>query len=49
MPASNGALLTESVHASLQEMIFTGELAPGSPLSVPALAARLNVSRWPSS
>lgn len=47
MPASNGALLTESVHSSLQEMIFTGELAPGSPLSVPALAARLNVSRTP--
>ncbi|BBY89894.1 GntR family transcriptional regulator [Mycolicibacterium tokaiense] len=47
MPASNGALLTESVHNSLQEMIFTGELAPGSPLSVPALAARLNVSRTP--
>ncbi len=47
MSASNGALLTESVHNSLQEMIFTGELTPGSPLSVPALAARLNVSRTP--
>jgi DNA-binding GntR family transcriptional regulator len=47
MTASDGALLTESVHDMLQEMIFTGELAPGSPLSVPALAARLNVSRTP--
>lgn len=47
MTASDGALLTESVHDSLQEMIFTGELVPGSPLSVPALAARLNVSRTP--
>jgi DNA-binding GntR family transcriptional regulator len=36
-----------SVHNSLQEMIFSGELLPGSPLSVPALAARLNVSRTP--
>lgn len=47
MTASDGALLTESVHRSLQEMIFSGELLPGSPLSVPALAARLNVSRTP--
>ena len=47
MTSSDGALLTESVHSSLQEMIFTGELQPGSPLSVPALAARLNVSRTP--
>lgn len=47
MTASDGALLTESVHDSLQEMIFNGELQAGSPLSVPALAARLNVSRTP--
>jgi DNA-binding GntR family transcriptional regulator len=47
MTASDGALLTVSVHNSLQEMIFSGELLPGSPLSVPALAARLNVSRTP--
>ena len=47
MTSSDGALLTESVHSSLQEMIFNGELQPGSPLSVPALAARLNVSRTP--
>jgi DNA-binding GntR family transcriptional regulator len=47
MTASDGAPLTESVHDSLQEMIFSGELMPGSPLSVPALAATLNVSRTP--
>ncbi|MFT4044181.1 MAG: GntR family transcriptional regulator [Gordonia sp. (in: high G+C Gram-positive bacteria)] len=40
-------LLTESVHDALQEMIFSGELSPGSQLSVPALATRLNVSRTP--
>lgn len=47
MTSSDGALLTESVHSALQELIFSGELQPGSPLSVPALAARLNVSRTP--
>lgn len=47
MTSSEGALLTESVHSALQELIFSGELQPGSPLSVPALAARLNVSRTP--
>jgi len=47
MTSSDGALLTESVHSALQELIFSGALAPGSPLSVPALAARLNVSRTP--
>lgn len=47
MTVSDGALLTESVHDALQDMIFSGELAPGSPLSVPALASRLNVSRTP--
>lgn len=47
MTNPDGALLTESVHNSLQELIFSGELQPGSPLSVPALAARLNVSRTP--
>jgi DNA-binding GntR family transcriptional regulator len=45
--ASERALLTDSVHDTLQELIFTGELESGSPLSVPALAARLNVSRTP--
>ena len=47
MTASERALLTDSVHDSLQEMIFSGELESGSPLSVPALAARLKVSRTP--
>jgi DNA-binding GntR family transcriptional regulator len=47
MTAAEGALLTESVHAALQDLIFSGELLPGSSLSVPALAARLNVSRTP--
>lgn len=47
MTSSDGTLLTESVHDSLQEMIFSGELPPGSALSVPALAAQLNVSRTP--
>ncbi|WP_029111182.1 GntR family transcriptional regulator [Mycobacterium sp. URHD0025] len=47
MTTSERALLNDSVHDALQEMIFSGALAPGSPLSVPALAARLNVSRTP--
>jgi DNA-binding GntR family transcriptional regulator len=47
MTASDRALLTDSVHDALREMIFNGELEPDSPLSVPALAARLNVSRTP--
>ncbi|MCV7430861.1 GntR family transcriptional regulator [Mycolicibacterium bacteremicum] len=47
MTTSDGALLTESVHSALQEMIFCGDLQPGAALSVPALAARLNVSRTP--
>ncbi|OLP03435.1 GntR family transcriptional regulator [Mycolicibacterium porcinum] len=44
---SERGLLNDSVHDALQEMIFSGELAPGCPLSVPALAAQLNVSRTP--
>lgn len=47
MTASERALLTDSVHDALQEMIFSGESESGSPLSVPALAARLKVSRTP--
>ncbi|MGI5220767.1 GntR family transcriptional regulator [Nocardia sp. CA-290969] len=47
MTTTERALLTESVHATLREQIFAGELAPGTPLSVPALAAKLNVSRTP--
>jgi DNA-binding GntR family transcriptional regulator len=45
--AEPGALLAESVYRSLVEQIFEGELQPGAPLSVPALAARLDVSRSP--
>ncbi|PYE19198.1 GntR family transcriptional regulator [Williamsia limnetica] len=47
MASTERALLTDSVHDALRELIFSGELASGSPLSVPALAARLNVSRTP--
>ena len=45
---TNGTeLLGDAVHARLVGMIFTGELPPGAALSVPALAARLDVSRSP--
>ncbi|MDZ7912626.1 MAG: GntR family transcriptional regulator [Rhodococcus sp. (in: high G+C Gram-positive bacteria)] len=47
MTTSERELLTESVHATLRQQIFSGELPPGTPLSVPALAAKLNVSRTP--
>ncbi|MEE2057754.1 GntR family transcriptional regulator [Rhodococcus artemisiae] len=47
MTTTERALLTESVHATLREQIFAGELPPGAALSVPALAAKLNVSRTP--
>lgn len=40
-------LLAESVHATLREQILSGELPAGTPLSVPAFAASLNVSRSP--
>ncbi|WP_345000236.1 GntR family transcriptional regulator, partial [Tsukamurella soli] len=46
---SGGAesLLGEAVYKQLLDRIFTGELAPGAALSVPALAAELDVSRSP--
>ncbi|EID80177.1 MULTISPECIES: GntR family transcriptional regulator [Rhodococcus] len=47
MTHTERALLTESVHDTLREQIFSGELPPGTPLSVPSLAAKLNVSRTP--
>lgn len=47
MTTPERGLLNDSVHGALQELIFSGELEPGTPLSVPALAARLNVSRTP--
>ncbi|UDY24771.1 GntR family transcriptional regulator [Nocardioides sp. Kera G14] len=40
-------LLGDAVYAQLVDRIFTGALAPGAPLSVPALAAELDVSRSP--
>lgn len=43
----SGALLADVVHARLIEAIFSGELPPGSPLSVPALATEYDVSRSP--
>ncbi|MEU3269338.1 GntR family transcriptional regulator [Saccharomonospora sp. NPDC006951] len=39
--------VTDAVYERLREMIFTGELAPGARLSVPALAESLEVSRSP--
>ena len=44
---TQGALLTESVHRRIREEVLSGALPPGAPLSVPALAARLGVSRSP--
>jgi DNA-binding GntR family transcriptional regulator len=40
-------LLGDSVHTALLDRVLDGRLAPGSPLSVPALAAELGVSRSP--
>lgn len=40
-------LLGDTVHAALLDRVLDGRLAPGSPLSVPALAAELGVSRSP--
>jgi DNA-binding GntR family transcriptional regulator len=45
--AESGALLAESVYRTLVDQIFEGTLPPGAPLSVPALATRLDVSRSP--
>ncbi|ASR36722.1 hypothetical protein BAY61_18870 [Prauserella marina] len=39
--------VADAVYERLREMIFTGELAPGARLSVPALAESLEVSRSP--
>ncbi|PXY36440.1 GntR family transcriptional regulator [Prauserella flavalba] len=39
--------VADAVYERLREMIFTGELAPGARLSVPALAESLDVSRSP--
>ncbi|MCD0452931.1 GntR family transcriptional regulator [Actinocorallia sp. API 0066] len=45
--SDNGELLVDTVYHRLTERIFSGELPPGTPLSVPALAAELDVSRSP--
>lgn len=39
--------ITDSVYSDVRDAIVSGELAPGTKLSVPALAARLGVSRSP--
>lgn len=43
----SGELLADAVYGRLLDRIFSGALPPGAPLSVPALAAELNVSRSP--
>ncbi|WP_308162923.1 GntR family transcriptional regulator [Nocardia alni] len=47
MDGGSEALLGEAVYRKLLDRIFTGELRPGAPLSVPALASELDVSRSP--
>ena len=39
--------LADAVYERLRQAIFAGEIAPGSRLSIPALAGRLGVSRSP--
>ncbi|AZG46157.1 GntR family transcriptional regulator [Gordonia insulae] len=46
-PGEDGALLTQAVLRQLRDEIFEGKLGPGTSLSVPGLAARLEVSRSP--
>ncbi|MFF0487752.1 GntR family transcriptional regulator [Nocardia sp. NPDC004068] len=47
MTESESALLGASVHRQIRQLVLAGELGPGTPLSVPALATRLGVSRSP--
>ncbi|UGT57931.1 GntR family transcriptional regulator [Nocardia asteroides] len=47
MTDESSALLGRSVHRQIRQMVLAGELAPGRPLSVPALATQLGVSRSP--
>ncbi|MQA11672.1 MAG: FCD domain-containing protein [Pseudonocardiaceae bacterium] len=47
MDGTATARVADSVYERLREKIFTGELAPGARLSVPALAESLEVSRSP--
>ncbi|MEU8896557.1 GntR family transcriptional regulator [Nocardia sp. NPDC048505] len=43
----HAALLGPHVYGQVRQLVLSGELAAGHPLSVPALAARLGVSRSP--
>ncbi|MFT3661799.1 MAG: GntR family transcriptional regulator [Gordonia sp. (in: high G+C Gram-positive bacteria)] len=45
--ATAESLLADSVYRDLTERIFVGTLGPGAALSVPAIAAELDVSRSP--
>ncbi|WP_316576157.1 GntR family transcriptional regulator [Nocardia canadensis] len=47
MTDESSALLGQSVHRQIRQMVLSGELAPGRSLSVPALATQLGVSRSP--
>ncbi|GAA3717175.1 GntR family transcriptional regulator [Gordonia hankookensis] len=47
IPTTDGALLTQAVLRQLRDEIFAGKLSPGTSLSVPGLASRLEVSRSP--
>ncbi|WAC53830.1 GntR family transcriptional regulator [Gordonia sp. SL306] len=47
IPTTDGALLTQAVLRQLRDEIFSGKLSPGTSLSVPGLASRLEVSRSP--
>lgn len=47
MSEPDSELLGPSVHRQLRQLVLSGELDPGSPLSVLALSARLGVSRSP--
>ncbi|MFZ2175040.1 MAG: GntR family transcriptional regulator [Rhodococcus sp. (in: high G+C Gram-positive bacteria)] len=47
-PIEEGGLLLDRVVDSLRESILSGDLAPGTRLSVPELARQLNVSRTPA-
>ncbi|MFC6014292.1 GntR family transcriptional regulator [Nocardia lasii] len=44
---SNSALLGQSVHRQIRQMVLSGVLTSGQSLSVPALATELGVSRSP--
>lgn len=46
-PVQQVGRITDTVHETLREAIFAGQLKPGMKLSVPALARQLGVSRSP--